>query len=237
MLKRISGLIVVLTAVGIGVTGCGTPAEPTLQRTYKPLSLQELREAKAEERAAAEEKRRADAGLIVQPGSATCTFNNVPEGATDGAVTTLGHLDTAQVQETADAYVVTFTGDFFDRSTRLTSDSILTLSVAFDGPEGAGTRTLTTLYYEGDLSFTGAHGDAGSKEEPLRTDASLRNGKFTATYPKSSANLAGFTPTTWEPSVSVMGAPSSDGAGHPLQFFRCGDGQSWEWLPAAGATG
>ncbi|WP_424935882.1 MULTISPECIES: hypothetical protein [Bacteria] len=227
------------------VAGCAGPtaaAGPSLSKHRGGISAAE-REARAEaQRAEAAAAARQAAQVSVEPGVASCSFTgstatapvmapSVGPDPTSGP--DLGHPDRVEVREESDAYVVTYTGSFFAPDELLSSNRALTLSVTLHGGQPVGTRTLLTLYYAGRLSFTGTYGDSGTGEDRLRTGADLSVGTFTASYPKSSDNLAGFAPTMWTASVSLMTIPASESATRRVQDFRCGSGESWEWKPLA----
>lgn len=169
-----------------------------------------------------------EAGVIVEPGHARCDFTNVPSGEAGQGTSSgeFGTLDSAEVRETADAYEVTFTGEFFDPAL-VTPTARVSFRLVLTEPDTAPVM-LFTEYAQGALTTTGtvAVGMAFAQE----TAAELTPGAFTASYAKSSPDLAGFAPETWRAGVEyTSGEPGVD-----PEIRSCGDGQDWEWQPLAG---
>ena len=245
MRQRVLPSVVSVVVLSVLVAGCAGPSDaagPSPSKLRGGISAEERRAIAEAELAAAEAAARQAAQVSIEPGAASCSFTGgnataatptaTPSASSDPtAGPDLGRPERVEIREEPDAYVVTYTGSFFDPDELLSSNRALTLSVTLDGGKPSGTRTLLTLYYAGRLSFTGTYGDAGTNEEKLRTGADLSTGTFTASYSKSSDNLTGFTPTTWTASVSLMTIPASESATRKVQDFRCGTGESWEWKP------
>jgi len=249
MRQRVLSSVVSVVVLSVLVAGCAGPSgatDPSLSKLRGGISAEERKAMAEAELAAAEAAARQAAQVSIEPGVASCSFTGssttaAAPTATPGATPSsspdptsgsdLGRPERVEIREESDAYVVTYTGSFFDPDELLDSNRALTLSVTLDGGKPSGTRTLLTLYYAGRLSFTGTYGDAGTNEEKLRTGADLSTGTFTASYSKSSDNLTGFAPTAWTASVSLMTIPASESATRKVQDFRCGTGESWEWKP------
>lgn len=190
------------------LTACGGPGDDSEQEPE--LSPQERIEQ--------------EAGVSIEPGVASCSFNNeLDDYHWDGSGShPLGELDTAELRETADAYEMTFTGDFFDPS-NLTEESVLKPQIGLtNGDQLVG---LSTEYYRGELDRSGTVVDAQIDE--FDTHTQLEPGKLTATFPKSATDLQDFTPTMWFADVYYS---SGDDSLNPINF-RCGDGRNWDWKP------
>ena len=207
--RVITGALFVAAAVAL--TGCGAVgSEPETE--VPELSPQEQLEQ--------------DAGVTIEPGFATCAFNNEADDPNyDG-------LETVEIQETSDAYVVTYTGDFFDPDQLVTEQSSLNLQLIFSGQEvDEPSPTLMTTYYRGELDFTGTFEGLSQDAIEQETGAVVEDGIFTATYAKSSPHFEGFTPDSWVASVNFT--PNVDDESIRSESVRCGDGRNWPWEPAA----
>ena len=205
--RRLSTLALALAA-GLTLAACSTgsaPTEPTEELTPQERIEQE-------------------AGVTIEPGAASCSFNNeLEEFHWDGSGEhPLGTLDTAEIRETADAYEMTFTGDFFDPSL-LDEDAYSNMQLGLVGAES--NVTLYTSFRRGEVELTGTM--AETEINHLETGAALEPGVFSASFPKDSPDLAGFTPEMWFAAVFYS---SGDESLDPLSF-RCGDGRNWNWEP------
>lgn len=171
-----------------------------------------------------------EAGVSIEPGVASCDFNNeLDEFQGDGSgVSEYPALDSAEIREEEDAYVVTFTGDFFSPDVLLVPDSKVSLQVLLSAEDfSAVSPTLMTDYRNGELELTGTFMDQEWHEQD--TGATFEDGKFTATYSKDSPHFEDFELSMWAVSVYF---DEGDGTKNPVSF-RCGDGRSWDWEPLA----
>ncbi|MEE6283238.1 hypothetical protein [Georgenia sp. MJ170] len=170
------------------------------------------------------------AGASTEPGLATCEFNNeLDDHQGDGSgVSPYGQLESAELREEADAYVVTLTGDFFDPGVLLADGGNGSLQVMLHGEDyTAPAPTLMTEFRAGEMEFSGTFLE--QEQQSQQTGAVLEDGTFTATYPKDSPHLEGFEPTMWTASVYF---DDGDESVNPVSF-RCGDGRSLDWEPLA----
>lgn len=205
--RRHSTLVLAL-ASGLALTACSSGAEPA--EPAEELSPQERIEQ--------------EAGVTIEAGAASCSFNNeIDEYQWDGSGEhPLGQLDTAEIRETADAYEVTFTGDFFDPSL-VAEDTYVTTQLTLTGADD--NVALYTSFRKGELDSTGTMVDGEVHE--LETGAALEPGMLSASFPKNSPDFAGFTPEMWFASIYYDGGDESL---NPVSF-RCGDGRNWNWEP------
>lgn len=170
-----------------------------------------------------------EGGVEVEPGLASCQFNNeLSDDEGDGSgVSPFGDLDRAELREEADAYVVTFTGDFFDPDVLLADDAYGNLQITLTGEDfDLPSPALYTDFRNGAIEGTGTVLKGELHEQD--TGAVIEDGVYTATFPKDSPHLEGFEPTMW-----VAGAYLDDGETERPVSFRCGDGRSWDWEPLA----
>lgn len=183
-----------------------------------------------EEQLSPQQKLENEAGVSIEPGVASCAFNNeLEDHHGDGSgVSPYPALDRAELREEEDAYVVTFTGDFFDPEVLLVPDSKVTLQVILSGEDFADVSpTLMTEFRNGELDGTGTFMDQEFHEQD--TAFTLEDGKFTATYAKDSPHFEDFELAMWAPNVYF---DEGDETTNPVSF-RCGDGRSWNWEPLA----
>ncbi|MBK0422285.1 hypothetical protein JD292_09390 [Leucobacter sp. CSA2] len=145
------------------------------------------------------------------PGTATCDFSG------DGP-------KTATITETADAYEVTFTGDFITPETMQPKEGRTTFGVSLWDPENGDSTALIFQYERGTLAQSGFQEEA--EITPLKTEVKLEDGAFTAKYPKPIPSLEQTPPTTWTPSLYV-----DDGTGGQPETYRCGDGRTQPFTP------
>ena len=178
--------------------------------------------------------------MVIEPGSASCDFNNeLDDHEGDGSgVSPFGDLESATVEETADAYTVTFTGDFFDTPESFDDFSKVSLQLIFsaagiDNPNPDTqdpSPTLLTEYVSGGLDLSGTFEAISGDLVEQDTAAEISEGVFSATYPKTSPHFDGFTPGSWVAVVSIL--PEEE-AGVSGASIRCGDGRNWRWEPLA----
>lgn len=191
-------------------------------------SLQEG--AAQDEELSPQQKLENEAGVKIDPGIASCEFNNELEDhhADGSGVSPYPALDRAELREEEDAYVVTFTGDFFDPEVLLVPDSKVSLQLILSGENFTDiSPTLMTEFRDGELDWTGTFMDQDLHEQD--TAFTLADGKFTATYYKDSPHFEDFELTMWTPNVYF---DEGDHTTNPVSF-RCGDGRSWNWEPLA----
>lgn len=148
---------------------------------------------------------------VATPGSATCDFSG------DGP-------KTATITETADAYEVTFTGDFITPETMQPKTGRTTFGVSLWDPEKGESTALISQYERGALAQSGYQEEA--EIVPLESEVKLEKGSFTASYPKPVPALEATPPTTWTPSLYV-----DDGESGQPETFRCGDGRTQPFTP------
>ena len=186
----------------------------------------------------ASEQTQPDEGVTVEPGFASCTFNNeLDDHEWDGSGSySDGTLETAEVRETDEAYEVTMTGDFFDPAAPFLEEGVLTLNLQFDSADFEDGFALQTSYNDGEIDFSGVVTSDEQSQEALDqdTNASLEEGAFTATYPKGVPAIDEVDPELWMANVyfdvresTANGISESSGNGS----FRCNDGRSWDWQP------
>src|SRR5690625_1649633 len=169
-------------------------------------------------------------GEKIDAGIASCELNNELEDhhADGSGVSPYPALDRAELREEEDAYVVTFTGDFFDPGVLLVPDSKVSLQLILSGENFTDiSPTLMTEFRDGELDWTGTFMDQDLHEQD--TAFTLADGKFTATYYKDSPHFEDFELTMWTPNVYF---DEGDHTTNPVSF-RCGDGRSWNWEPLA----
>ena len=175
-----------------------------------------------------QQKLEEEAGVSIEPGVASCEFNNeLEDHQGDGSgVSPYPDLDRAELREEEEAYVVTFTGEFFDPEVLLIDDSLVSLQVALSGEDfTAISPTLMTEFRNGELDGTGTFMDQEFHDQD--TDFTLEDGKFTATYAKDSPHFEDFEVDMWTPDVYF---DDGDETTNPVSY-RCGDGRSWDWEP------
>src|SRR5690625_6790596 len=87
--------------------------------------------AAQDEELSPQQKLENEGGVKIDPGIASCEFNNELEDhhADGSGVSPYPALDRAELREEEDAYVVTFTGDFFDPEVLLVPDSKVSLQL------------------------------------------------------------------------------------------------------------
>lgn len=184
-----------------------------------------------------EQQSQPDDGVTVEPGLASCTFNN-ELGAEDedgDESHSLGSLEIAELRETDEAYEVTMTGDFFDPEAPFLDEGVLTLNLQLHSSEPGDDVVLLTDYQDGELDFSGAMtSDTTQETYDQDTGATLEPGTFTATYPKGIPALDDIDPSLWVASVYFDVREKAEGSlseSVANGSFRCGDGRSWEWQP------
>lgn len=175
-----------------------------------------------------------DDALTVEPGLASCEFNNsVDEQEADGPEDYSGEtLDTAELRETEDAYEVTMTGDFFNSDQLLTDQGQVSFVVELQDEGVDDLVELETLYEAGDMRFSGIRTTGDDIEQD--TTPELQDGTFSATYPKDVDELTGLEPGTWVARVEydegISDEQNPDEDTRPVSF-RCGDGSTLTWEP------
>ncbi|HLS03751.1 MAG TPA: hypothetical protein VK030_03225 [Actinomycetales bacterium] len=175
-----------------------------------------------------QERLHTESGVVIEPGIASCEFNNELEDhmGDGGGVSAFPELDRAELREEEDAYVVTFTGDFFDPEVLLVPGSNVSLQVILSGEDfTAVSPTLMTEFRNGELDVTGTFMDQDFHEQD--TAFTLEDGEFTATYAKDSPHFEDFEVDMWTPDVYF---DDGDETTNPVSY-RCGDGRSWDWEP------
>lgn len=224
-LTKFSRKTAAIFAVGaLALAGCSS-ADNDLPENKK-VTGQEA--SSQDEEMSPQERLHAEAGVVIEPGVASCEFNNeLEDHMGDGSgVSSFPELDRAELSEEDDAYVVTFTGDFFDPEVLLTPDSFVSLTVMLSAEDFMEiSPTLMTEYRKGELEFTGTFEDQDMHDQD--TGVTLEDGVFTARYPKDSPHLEEFELSMWAASVYF---DNGDEATDPVSF-RCGDGRSWDWEP------
>lgn len=171
-----------------------------------------------------------EGGVSIEPGLASCQFNNeLRDDQGDGTgVSPFGELDRAELREEADAYVVTFTGDFFSTDVLLADDASGNLQITLIGEDlDRPNPGLYTDFWKGEIGITGTVLEGEPHEQD--TGAAIEDGVYTATFPKDSPHLEGFEPTMWVASAYL---DDGDETTYPVSF-RCGDGRNWNWEPLA----
>ena len=175
-----------------------------------------------------------DAGLTVEPGLASCEFNQeASDQQTDGPADYSGDtLDTAELRETEDAYEVTMTGDFFNPDTLLTDQGQVSFIIELQGEGVDELAELETSYESGEVIFSGIR----TNEDEIEQDTSpeIAEGTFSATYPKEADALAEVDPATWvvrvEYDEGIPDEANPDESTRPVTF-NCGDGSPLTWEP------
>lgn len=175
-----------------------------------------------------------DAGLTVEPGLASCEFNQeASDQQTAGPADYSGEtLDTAELRETEDAYEVTMTGDFFNPETLLTDQGQVSFIVELQGEAVDDLAELDTSYEAGEVTFSGVR--TNEDETAQDTSPVLEDGTFSATYPKEADVLVEMDPATWvvrvEYDEGIPDESNPDESTRPVTF-NCGDGSPLAWEP------
>ena len=209
-------------ALGLSLTGCGSSGSTEIAEPAEPAASTPAPQQQVEQ----------TTGVTISAGEASCEFNN----KIDKQVSTLdpkslpGTLDTATVSETADAYKVTFDGDFFSPDKLLTDTSDLNFQINFADADGKAIANLYTGYRSGELVGSGTVDDNAELQD-FDTNPKLEDGSYTASFPKKI--LDGETPALWAPSVYYNPGAEDETAEQPgTAMWSCGDGRMWEWQPA-----
>lgn len=175
-----------------------------------------------------------DTGATVEPGLASCEFNPEPsDQQTDGPADYSGDtLESAELRETADAYEVTMTGDFFNPDVLLTDQGQISFTIELQGEAVDDLAELDTTYEAGEMTFSGVRTNEDEVEQD--TSPELQDGTFSATYPKDADALAEADPATWvvrvEYDEGIPDEANPDESTRPVTF-NCGDGSPLAWEP------
>lgn len=208
----------------VSLVGCSGPAL-SVPETTEPSAVEPVEEDELAE------------GVIVEPGFASCEFNNdLDDSAWDGSGSySGGKLDTVEVQETPESYDVTFTGDFIDPDTLLSETASFTPMVFLHSEDPSESIELIADYYGGELVRASAF-LSQSQETQTQATATMEPGVFTVSFPKLAPESIGFEPTRWSTRVWLSDAVDSHDtaaeAGRTQSLFLyCGDNSVMPWQP------